>query len=80
MASFFGNLFSFLTKRPGAEDVVAEHVIREHHQGRTLTEILQDDYATNRVSAEQVAQILDRPEVIHAVGDDVIAAHHGASS
>jgi hypothetical protein len=56
------------------EDVIAEYVIREHHKGRTLDEILTDPHVTNTLSAEQIPRLLDRPELVHAVGEDVVAA------
>ena len=65
--------------RSQKEELVAEHVIREHHRGRALDEILGDAYVTNRLSPEQIARLLDRPEIVHAVGDDVIAAHRASS-
>jgi hypothetical protein len=69
--------FGFLFTSSRKEEVVAEYVIREHHGGRNLDEILQDAYVTNRLSVEQIQRLLDRPEIVHAVGDDVIAAHRG---
>ena len=62
-----GAPFSFLFARSRKEDLVAEHVIREHHRGRSLDDILDDAYVTNRLSPEQVDRLLDRPEVVHAV-------------
>ena len=59
--------------RSSAEDRIAQYVIREHHRGRPLAEILEDHYVTNRCSPEQIARILERNDVIHAVGDDIIA-------
>ncbi len=53
---------------------MADYVVREHHRGRPLQEILQDNYVTNRCTPEQIQRLLDRPEVVHAIGDDVIAA------
>jgi hypothetical protein len=47
-------------------------VIREHHRGRPLAEILQDHYVTNRLSHEQIQRLLERPEVIHALGEDLV--------
>jgi hypothetical protein len=66
--------FSFLSTRSRSEDRMAEYVIREHHRGRPLQEILQDHYVTNRCSPEQIKRLLDRPEVVHALGDDLITA------
>ena len=67
--------FSFLFTRTKAEEVVAEYVIREHHRGRTLTDILDDSYITNRCTPEQVRRLLDRPDIVHAVGEDMVSAH-----
>jgi hypothetical protein len=65
----------FLFYRPQGEELAAEHVIREHHGGRALNEILQDRYLTNRCTKRQIARLLDRPEIVHTVGEDMIAAH-----
>ena len=51
---------------------MAEYVIREHQRGRPLHDILDDNYVTNRCSPEQIKRLLDRPEVVHALGDDLI--------
>ena len=46
-------------------------MIREHDRGRALAEILEDRYVQNRLqSPEQRARLLDRPEVLQAVGGD----------
>jgi hypothetical protein len=66
--------FSFLSTRSRSEDRMAEYVIREHRRGRPLEEILADHYVTNRCSPEQVRRLLDRPEVVHALGDDLTTA------
>jgi hypothetical protein len=71
--------FSFLFTRTKAEEVVAEYVIREHHRGRSLNDILDDPYVTNRLSPEQIRRLLDRPDIVHAVGDDLIASHRTPS-
>jgi hypothetical protein len=70
MASMaFRDLFSFLFQRSTSEERVAQYVIREHDRGRPLNEILEDKYVVNRLtSPEQRARLLDRPEVVHAVG------------
>ena len=64
--------FSFLSTRSQAEDRIAQYIIREHHRGRPLAEILNDHYVTNRITPEQVKRLLDRPEVVRELGDDVI--------
>ena len=45
----FKDLFSFLFQRSGAEERVAQYVIREHERGRALAEILEDKYVVNRL-------------------------------
>jgi hypothetical protein len=67
--------FAFLFTRTRAEEVVAEYVIREHHRGRSLSDILDDAYVTNRCTPEQVERLLDRTDIVQAVGDDMVAAH-----
>ena len=69
----FKDLFSFLFQRSSADDRVAAYVIREHERGRDLAEILEDRYVLNRLSPDQRARLLDRPEVIKALGNDTIA-------
>jgi hypothetical protein len=69
-----GGAFSFLRTRSQAEDRIAQYVIREHHRGRPLVEILQDHYVTNRCTPDQIGRILERNDVIHAVGDDIVAS------
>ena len=69
------DMFSFLFQRSAGEERVAQYVIREHDRGRALAEILEDKYVVNRLqTAEQRARLLDRPEVIHAVGGDMAEA------
>ena len=69
----FGISFSFLFQRSSAEERVAAYVIREHDRGRDLAEILEDRYVQNRLTPDQIARLLDRPEVIKAIGNDTIA-------
>lgn len=69
------DLFSFLFQRSTGEERVAQYVIREHDRGRPLAEVLEDKYVVNRLqSPEQRARLLDRPEVLHAVGSDTAEA------
>lgn len=52
------------------EDSLAAYVIREHKQGRSVDEILDDPYLKNRANEEQRLRLLERPEVIRAIGED----------
>ena len=74
----FKDLFSFLFQRSASEERVAQYVIREHDRGRSLEEILADKYVVNRLSEEQRRRLLDRPEIIQAVGGDMVEAARGA--
>jgi hypothetical protein len=64
--------FSFLWSRTQSEERIAQYVIREHHRGRPLHEILEDHYVTNRLSPEQIKRLLDRPDVVHALGENLV--------
>ena len=78
MKNALAGLFSFLQSRSQVEERLAQYVIREHKRGRTLAEILEDSYVTNRSSPEQIERLLDRPELIHAFGNDLISATRNA--
>jgi hypothetical protein len=65
--------FSFLRTGSQQEERIAQYVIREHHRGRSLAEIIEDHYVTNRLTPEQIRRVLERHDVIHAVGEDTIA-------
>jgi len=67
--------FSFLFTRPQKEELVAEYVVREHHSGPSLVDILDDPYVKKRCTPQQLRRVLERPEVVHAIGDDIAAAH-----
>ena len=64
--------FSFLSSRTQSEERIAQYVIREHHRGRPLQDILEDHYVTNRLTAEQIKRLLDRPDLLHALGEGLV--------
>jgi hypothetical protein len=69
------DLFSSFFQRSTGEERVAQYVIREHDRGRPLAEILEDRYVVNRLqSPQQRARLLDRPEILRAVGSDTAEA------
>ncbi|HVD49456.1 MAG TPA: hypothetical protein VNB50_05460 [Gaiellaceae bacterium] len=74
LGDFFRNPFSFLFSRSSQEERLAAYLIREHERGRALSETLEDPYVRNRATPQEVARILDRPEVIRALGSSVVAA------
>jgi hypothetical protein len=77
MASWLSRLlrnpFTFLSTRSSKEERLSAYVIREHERGRPLAEILDDPYVRNRATPQELARLLDRPEVIHALGATNVA-------
>ena len=54
------------------EDALARHVITEFRRGRPLAEVLDDPYVKNRADAAARQRLLDRSDVVNAVGDDIV--------
>ena len=78
--AFLRNPFSFLFARSATEDRVAAYLIREHRRGRPLSEAMQDPFVRNRMSEQQMARLLERNDVIHAFGEDVVASHRNGDA
>ena len=74
LSSIFRNPFSFLFAKSSHQDRVVAYLIREHERGRSLAEILDDPYVKNRTTPLERERLLDQPEVIRALGDDVVTA------
>jgi hypothetical protein len=74
LSNLFRNPFSFLTATHAHEDRVAAYVIREHDRGRSLNDILDDPYVRNRLSPNEIGRLLERPDVLKAIGDDIAEA------
>ena len=80
--SFFGRLFGKgddgerepQQRGMSKEDALAAYVIREHGQGRPIEEIMNDPYLKNRATDEQRLRLLERPEVIRAIGEHTAEA------
>jgi hypothetical protein len=68
LGDFVRNLFA-TTK--SSNERIAAYIIREHDRGRTLDDILDDPYVVNRCSPAEIARILERPELVKALGADV---------
>ena len=64
----FGSLFGSSRQ----EQFLVRYVLREHARGRPLAEILDDTYVRNRSTPEERARLLERPEVVAAVGENVL--------
>jgi hypothetical protein len=77
IGSFFRNLFA---SSKSSNERIATYIIREHDRGRTLEDILDDPYVVNRCSEQEIARVLERPEVIQAIGGEAAAAAPPQSS
>jgi hypothetical protein len=62
-----------LFTRSTAEEQVVAYLTREHRRGRNVADILTDRYVVNRLSPEQQRRLLDRPELIHVLGEHDVA-------
>lgn len=67
------NPFAFLATSTSREQRLASYVLREHGRGRALREVLDDPYVRNRSTREERARLLERPELVAAVGGDALA-------
>jgi hypothetical protein len=65
----FGSLFA--TSR--REQYLARYVVREYARGRSLQEVLDDPYIRNRTTQAERGRLLERPEVIAAIGEQALA-------
>lgn len=76
MASISDKLQAFLDDlaTDAVEERVVEYVIREVHNGRKLTEALKDPYVKNRLSAERLERVLENPEVVGALEEQISAS------
>lgn len=55
------------------EEALGSYIIREHRSGRSLDDIMDDPYLKNRSTEEQRLRLLERADVIRAVGEDTAA-------
>jgi hypothetical protein len=79
IARFFRGIFSFVGARSSQSDRIAAYVIREHDRGRTVADILDDPYVRNRCSPHELERLLDQPDLIEAIGDDMAEARAAAA-
>jgi hypothetical protein len=71
LGDFIRNLF---TSTKSSNERIAAYIIREHDRGRTLEDVLGDPYVVNRCSPAEIARVLERPEVVKALGANVAEA------
>jgi len=66
------NPLAALLMRSRREEFLGRYVIRESRRGRSLADILADPYVANRSTADERARLLERPEVVQAIGEQTI--------
>jgi hypothetical protein len=73
----YGTSVSILSRIFGGggrgEDAVARYVIAESASGRPLDEVLDDSFVENRLDHAGISALLDRKDVIDAIGGDAVA-------
>ena len=72
------SLFSFLFAKTSKEERIAAYIIREHDRGKTIDDILDDPYIRNRMTVQEVGRVLERPDVLRAIGNDMVEAGRAA--
>ena len=65
--------FSFLFAGSSKDERISAYIIREHERGRRLSEIVEDPYIRNRATERELARLLERPEVVEALGRATVA-------
>lgn len=63
------NPLSFLFATTDRDQYLERYVLREYRKGRALAEILEDPYIRGWSTPEQRARLLERPNVVSAIGE-----------
>jgi hypothetical protein len=71
--SFGRRPFASLFTATKAEHHLERYVLREHKRGRPLAEILEDPYVRNRSTPQARARLLERPDVVAAIGEHAVS-------
>jgi hypothetical protein len=71
------NPSAFAFARSRRADYLARYVLREHSRGRPLADVLEDPYVRNRSTPADRARLLERPEVVAAIGEQALAELRG---
>ena len=74
LSSVIRNPFSFLFTRSSEEEQLVAYLTREHRRGRSVADLFTDRYVQNRLSREQQLRLLERPEVVHILGEQDVEA------
>jgi hypothetical protein len=74
LSSVLRNPFSFLFTRSSAEEQVVAYLTREHRRGRSVEDIFTDRYVQNRLTRDGQLRLLERPDLVHVLGEQDIEA------
>jgi hypothetical protein len=66
------NPFASLFVSTRQEQYLIRYVLREYARGRSLEDVLADPYVRNRSTPEERARLLEQPELVAAIGEQVI--------
>lgn len=53
------------------EERVINYIVRELHHGRKIAAILADPYVRNRVNEDRLSEILESPDILKAVEEEL---------
>lgn len=67
------NPFAFLFVTSRRDQFLAQYVLRQCARGRSLADVLADRYVVNRSRPEERARLLERPEIVEAIGEQTVA-------
>ena len=67
------NLFSIFFSSTRRDQYLARYVVRECGRGRSPDDVLADPYVVNRSTVEERGRLLERPDVVEAIGAQTIA-------
>lgn len=56
------------------EERIINYIVREVRMGRKLSAVLQDPYIKNRLTQQQIDDILESPEVLEAIEQELAQA------
>lgn len=53
------------------EERVVEYIVREVHNGRNLSEVLEDPYVRNRLNEEKRQHVIENPDIVTALEKEI---------
>ena len=69
----FRNPFTGIFTASRREQHLTLYILREVRRSRSLDDVLEDPHIVNRATEAQRKRLLDRPELVGAIGEETIA-------